>query len=84
MVFNEDQVNRAVWGPNSMKLIHLNSISENIMPPRMDLPLVPVLDLHPGAASMYQLYNLTADPEEKTNLFYNKDYSLEAKKLLRG
>ena len=84
VVFSEDIVNRAVWGPNSMKLIHLNNVSIGLTLPDSGIPTTPILQLHPGAAAIYQLYNLTADPEEQVNLFYHSEYSLEAAKLLRG
>ena len=85
MFFEKDQ-NRAVVGPNSMKLIHLNNISVGIADPETGgSPTgITVLQVHPGAASAYQLYNLTADPEEQVNLFYHSKYSSEAAKLLRG
>ena len=90
VVFNEDGVNRAVWAPNNLKLLHINDIQNNVQGPTfscLQIPqqiYAPVLELHPDGASPFQLYNLTADPQEQVNLFYNQAYSLEANKLRQG
>jgi len=70
-----------------MKLLHLNNISDYLIPsdlgpPEENIEIVPIQTLHPSAADVYQLYNLTADPEERVNLFYNKSHSLDARRLL--
>ena len=76
-MFTESKVNRAVWGPSSMKLLHLNSVQANVAASFNSAvnEVDSITELYPAAADLYQMYDLKADPTEQNNVFGEKAYA---------